>query len=389
MPTGIRDTSSTYLSTQQLQIDMTKQIALLEPNAAPLIVLLKNLNKEKSIAYKFDWTEDVLQGEWDTIDYSTGYTTGDTSMVVTTIALFAPRQLIEVVSTGEIMKVLTVTTGTDTITVTRSYGETVAQNIAHEADLHILSMANEQGAERPTILTTKIEEIYNYCQIFRKSWGVTETEKHSAFTTEDDWTYQGKKKGIEHIKDIEKAFWFGERAITVGEDKGKVEAATRGILRFLELPTTQEKDAGGTLTEAEFDEYIRVGFTYGTEKKILFAGSLLLAAVSFWAKGKLVMYPKDETYGISIFKYISPHGVINIIHNKLFSRAASVYTGYGVLLDMDKIKYRFLQGRDTMLKTNRQANSEDSRVDELLTECGLQLKNPECHYILSGITGWS
>jgi hypothetical protein len=249
-------------------------------------------------------------------------------------------------------------------------------------------MANEQGANRPTILTTKISEEFNYCQIFRKAFGVTETEKHSEFNTEDDWAYQTNKKGIEHLKDIENAFWFGERALTVGEDKGKVEAATGGVLSFLELLGTQEKDASGTLTEAEFDEFLRLGFTYGTDKKILFAGSLLLAAISFWGKERLQVVQGAETYGVSIYKYIAPLGVISIIHNKLFSRAASVYTGYGVLLDMDKIKYRFLQGRDTTLLTNRQANDEDSRVDEYMTECGLQLKNPECHYILSGITGW-
>ena len=387
MPTGIRDTSSTYLSDKQLAIDMSKKIALLTPDAAPLTVLIKNLAKEKAISYKYEWTEDVLQGDWDKVNYTTGYTAGDVAIIVDTGALFSARQLVEVVSTGEIMSVDSVSA--NTVTFTRGYGETAADAIADDADLHIIAMANEQGAEKPEVLSTKISEKFNYCQIFRTPFGVTETEKACAMTTEPDWAYQLRKKGIEHIKGIEKAFWFGERKLTTGAVKGKVKATTRGLLRFLEELGTQYVDANGTLTEAEFDDFVRKGFIYGSDSKMLFASSLLLAAISFWAKGKLVMYPKDETYGISIYKYLSPHGTLNIIENKLFSRAASVYTGYGVMVDMDKVKYRFLQTRDTTLKTNRQANSEDSRVDEYISEVGFQLKNGECHMILQGITGWS
>jgi len=387
MPTGIRDTSSTYLSSNQLAIDMSKKIALLSPDAAPLTVLLKNLNKERTINFTYRWTEDDLQGDWDKINYTTGYTAGDTSIIVDTGTLFAPRMLIEIVASGEIMMVTAVTT--NTLTVTRGYGETAASTIANDADLHILGMANEQGAEKPEMISTKVDELFNYCQIFRTPFGVTNTEKASEFTTEPDWDYQLRKKGIEHIKNIENAMWFGELKLATGADKGKQIATTRGLLKFLEALGTQAKDAGGTLTEAEFDEYVRLGFAYGSDKKILFASSLVLSAVNFWAKGKLELVPADQAYGISIYKHISAHGILNIVHNRLFSRAASVYTGYGVMVDMDKVKYRFLQGRDTTLKTNRQANSEDSRVDEYITECGFQIKNPECHYILSGVTSWS
>jgi hypothetical protein len=53
------------------------------------------------------------------------------------------------------------------------------------------------------------------------------------------------------------------------------------------------------------------------------------------------------------------------------------------MLDMESLTYRYLSNRDTKLLTNRQAPREDSRVDEYLTECGLQFEQEKRHAVMS------
>ena len=53
---------------------------------------------------------------------------------------------------------------------------------------------------------------------------------------------------------------------------------------------------------------------------------------------------------------------------------------------MKNIAYRPLTGngvnRDTFIETNIQANDEDGRRDQIITEAGLEISLPETHAIL-------
>jgi hypothetical protein len=54
-------------------------------------------------------------------------------------------------------------------------------------------------------------------------------------------------------------------------------------------------------------------------------------------------------------------------------------------LDMSKARYRTLQ--ETQFLPDRQGNGVDGFIDEYLTECGLELANPDLHGRLTGVTG--
>ena len=60
--------------------------------------------------------------------------------------------------------------------------------------------------------------------------------------------------------------------------------------------------------------------------------------------------------------------------------------------DPDKIYLRPLRGGRSsgnlaIRVTNIQANDEDSRKDEYLTECSLEFRNEKAHALLTGVTG--
>ncbi|HEY4096161.1 MAG TPA: hypothetical protein VGM33_11640, partial [Baekduia sp.] len=66
------------------------------------------------------------------------------------------------------------------------------------------------------------------------------------------------------------------------------------------------------------------------------------------------------------------------------------YGGVIIVVDLDEVQYRYLANdtvsRDTKVLTNRQPNSQDGRMDEYLTECGLEFGQERKHGVLTGIT---
>jgi len=75
---------------------------------------------------------------------------------------------------------------------------------------------------------------------------------------------------------------------------------------------------------------------------------------------------------------------VKIIPHPLFK---GEYGGYGVLLDMECLKYRPLNGRDTQLETNIQDPDLDGWKDMYMTDAGLEFRQVERHGLIYGITG--
>jgi hypothetical protein len=97
-----------------------------------------------------------------------------------------------------------------------------------------------------------------------------------------------------------------------------------------------------------------------------------LAAIDGFADTKLELTTSDKTYGVEVRKWISSFGTLNIVLHPMFDGA---YAGMGIILDMETIKHRPLQNRDTYLQTNVQDAGDDEVTDQYLTECGLARVN--------------
>ena len=363
---------------KQRVVDMADSIALLQPSAAPLTVLLMRLQKREAFNPKFEWLEDDLTAKWDAAVGA--YIAKDTAITVN-YTYFSVNDIVKVPSTGECMKVTSVAYGiANVITVIRGYGTTDADAIADKALLVIIGNANQEGASSPTIMTSKVVPQFNYTQIFRKPFGVTNTEDASELYGGPDLAYQRKKMGIEHSVDIERAFLFGE----ANEDLSGAQPTrtTAGVLSYVK---TNVASSVGTLDETKFETFLRGLFQYGSDVKFLFCSPILLSAISTLAvKNTLRTLPKEQTFGLNITRYVSPHGEVNLIKHRLLENA---YDGYGIALDLKNLWYRPLRKRDTILKTNIQNNDEDQEKDEYITECGLQLNLEKTHGVMTGVTG--
>ena len=377
--TGGKNTRN--ITQNRLVIDMSNDIGLLKPDDAALLSFLK-LAKHKSQTAtnpKFEWMEDGLAPRWDAINMGAGAASGVTSLIVANGDYFSVNDIIKVPRTGEVLLVTAVVT--NTLTVVRGYGVTTSAALVDKDPLVIIGNVNEEFATLRTMKTTGLTPMFNYTQIWRTPFGVSRTAQKTKLYGQTELAYQQMKKGIEHKKDIERSLIFGERKEdTTGPHPKR---ATGGMLSFL---TANNYDAGGALTQTEFDNNVSESiFKYGSKEKILYSSARLLSVINGWAMNKLEIDLEAKKFGLSVFKYITPFGNYNII-NGMHTLEGAVYGGYGIVIDPENIKYRPLEGGDTKLKTNIQDNSADGRIDEYLTEGGLEVRNKETHAVITGIT---
>lgn len=376
--TGVRDTNNILAA--KMKIDMSEKIALLQPSATPLTVFMKRAAGSSQAAKnpKFSWMEDDLGARWDAINAAAGYASGITALDVDNGSYFTAGDQVKVPRTGEVLLVSSVST--NTLTVVRGFGTTAAAALVDNDPLVIVGNVNEEGGLARVLKSTVEVEVFNYTQIWKTPFGVTNTQNATDMYGGQDLSYQQKKKGIEHMVDMERSFLFGEKKLDTSGSHPK--RTTGGLLTFT---SANNYDAGGALTQSEFDQNVaEIAFRYGSSEKLLLASARLLSVINGWATGKLQIMQGEKTYGLSVTKYVTPFGVLNIVYHPLLEGA--IYGGYGVVLDVENIKYRPLQGRDTKLETNIQANDEDSRKDQYLTEAGLEVRLPKTHALITGVT---
>ncbi|OXM17322.1 SU10 major capsid protein [Paenibacillus herberti] len=379
--TGVRDTAN--IAQSKIVVDMSDTIGLLQPNAEPLISFLKIAKRNTEVANspKFEWLEDDLLPRWDAINLAAGYIATDTSMVVDNGSYFSVNDILKVPRTGEVMLVKTVNSGTNTITVGRGYGLTAAAAIVNDDPLVIIGNVNQEGSGTREIKSTQEVNKFNYTQIFKTPFGVTNTENATKMYGGKDLSYQQMKGGVQHKIDIARSYMFGERKLDTSG--AKPMRATGGLLSYL---NKNNYDAGGLLTQPEFDNNIsEVVFKYGSKEKIMLCSARLISVINGWAMGKLQINQTAKSFGLEIFEYVTPFGKYQLINYQHILEGA-VYGGHGVIIDPGNVKHRPLAGRDTKLETNIQANDADARIDQYITEAGLEVRNPETHAVLTGVT---
>jgi len=379
--TGTRGTASLVAR----KYDVADVISLLDVARYPLLAILTNagkdpvtkqgkaMKKKETTDPEFKWYEDAfgtrqLTGSG-TVDPDGG------SLTVTAQSANAVVGDVVLVALQKWVFEVTAIPDANTLTVGPELGGATGAAASAVGDVWIIGNANEEGAGLRAIKGTTSAEKDGYCQIFRTPIGATETAINTkTLIKENDLDYQRRKKAIEHMVDIERAFVFSKlKKITSGTHPKRF---TQGILNVISTYATANVD-----TEAEFETWLESAFAYGNVEKYLFASAAVVSMINGWAKGKLEITQGEKNYGLTIIKYLSPHGTVNIIKHPLLT--GTTYGNYAIMLDLECLTYRPLSNRDTKLLTNRQAPGDDEQVDEYLTECGLMMELEKRHAIMS------
>lgn len=361
-------------------IDVPDSIFLLQPDAAPLVQIMAKAKKKDTINPKFTWFERDLFPKRDTVGTGAANTSTATTFVVAHGSYFRTYDVIRDETTGEQMLVTGVST--NTLTVSRAWGVTTINTITAAEYIVVLGNANEEGAGSPGIKSETETECYNYVQDIRSPFEVTDILENSELYGGNDFQNERLLKAIEHKVDIERAFLFGERKEDTSTGTHPIRA-TGGVLSFISTNVTTMT----TATESAFETFCESVFAYGSGTKLFLGAPKLISALNYWARGKLTTVPKDQTYGISVKEYLTGHGTLLVAKHPLLT--GTVYGGYGIVLDLDKIWMRTMKGLGTKLRTNIQDNDATKRRDEYRTVCGVMPTNEQCHAVVKGVTAYS
>ncbi len=383
--TGIRGVKYAAGTEDSLVRDVAARIALLQPDDAPLLAFINGL-KSKSVAHnpKFEWFEDELIPNSCTIAGTEAG--GSTDFALTSgqgVRIKVNDLLIS--NTGEAILVTAIST--DALTVKRSMGGVAATAYIALDEFVIAGTAMLEGANAPTSVWQGKVSKNNFIQIFRDIVELTVTQANSESYGGNDRTFQRMKKAMEHKRQIEQAFLFGDGF----EDTSGAQTrrGTTGVLNFV---TTNVTDFGGVITEGEFEAFMRTVFRYhptvSAPEKWFLCSPILISALNFWAKNALQVTQDVKTFGVRITKYRSGHGDLNITRHWLLEDFTE-FKQYGFVLDPENIKYRFLQNLDTKLHTDIQQKQEEVHRDEYRTHAGLMLLQERTHGVAKGVTGFA
>jgi hypothetical protein len=367
---------------------MSDTVMELEPNAAPLTVLSNRLGKSPTVNPEFSWVEDDLEPRFTAINNGAGYNNSATSIVVDNGNYAYAGALARNTATGENIRITAVST--NTWTAVRGVGGGAAAMTDNDEILILGSMLHE-GSDPPAARTANPAKTTNYTQIVRTTWELTETLRHSdTFVRPTDWARQANHKGIEHQKSWEYIHLFGAPSENLtGGPNGEPLRTSGGAQHYI---TTNIMDAAGTLSEDEFFGFFSPAFRYGSkDTKLLLASRTFVDVVNGFGRSKLQLMQSsnDKSYGVDIMEYVSPHGRLGVVTHNLLEGAQ--YGGSAFVLDMSQIKARPLANsegsRDTHINENIQPNGRDTRMDEYMTERGLQFGLEKTHAYIEGVTG--
>ena len=221
---------------------------------------------------------------------------------------------------------------------------------------------------------------------------------------------QAKEAAINHMRELEFAFIFGRKTKTIVDPSGTnlPTYTTGGILNQIELweagtlyevaASTADTDdnkriitnSSGVITEKLYDNYLERLFRVTNNKaneKLCLCGSGFLNTLNRMYKSKTTLnsdLPLTASYGMKVVSHVTPFGTVYYKTHPLFTMNAAMRYN-GLFIDVGNLRYRYLDGRDTELLTNRQPNDADYRKDEWLTECGLETRYPESNLYLQNI----
>ncbi len=366
---------------------------LLEPNGnAPLNAMLAMGSSEASDDPEFKNFRDELPDRKLTVNGAIADTT-TTSITIDASDdnKYAISGAIVVNSaTGEVMHVTSDTTST-TLAVTRNIGGTSHQ-IADNAELFVAGFAAAEGATAPTAISFDASVASNYCQIFRTAFQVSNTLQSTYLRTGDKMDEAMTKALKLHMSDIERAMFFGYKHEASGSTNSPTRytgGLTNSLTNVVDVTTDYASYGGasaGEMTESGFDSLlISTIFKYGSKQKIAFVGETVANLLQQLGKSRWQPTAVDGTYGVNVTRYGTFAGDLMVHLHPQFRQIPGMKTAM-IVVDFPYLVYRYLEGRDTQMLENRQANDADSQKHEYLTECGLELLQDKVH---AYIKNWS
>lgn len=258
--------------------------------------------------------------------------------------------------------------------VQRGAAGTSASTISDDSYLLKIGSAYGEGTPSPKAISRNPIKYYNYTQIFKTPYEITNTAKKTRTRTGDPWKNDKKRKTNDHSRDLELAFMFGKRHETT-DTNGKPLRYTGGLREFLPADNVKIKSSSYSKVRDFLDDVYHV-FDYDTEagdERIVFGGNGAMNVLNKMAdnSGDVNFSGTIKQYGMQFRQFDMPQGTLYFKTHPLMNRN-SLYTNSLFIVDASALRYRAL--RDTRSQDNIQLADEDTQKGQWLTEAGLEVR---------------
>lgn len=352
------------------------------PNGmAPLTALMARMKTEKTDDPEFAWWEEVLTPV--RLAITSDLSNASTAATVAAGALnlvAGDLLLVEKTETStydnEIVLVSSVTSDTAFV-IKRGYAGTSAAAIGQPFYVTRIGSTFEEGTGSPGVSLRNPTKFKNYTQIFKTKVDITRTASQTRARTGDPWANDKKRKAFDHSTGLEAAFMFGRPSETAsGPAKGKPIRTTGGIRSFL---STNVKVYGTSPTEDSFIDFMQGLYNYEAggagDERIVFCGNGFLTNLNKLARNSnstRINYNGGvvNLYGMNLQRWVFPFGTIALKSHPMMN-VHGRYTNSAYIINPAGLIYRPIM--DTKFQDNIQANDEDERAGQWITECGLEL----------------
>jgi len=392
---GMRGTGDWH--TEERPKNFREMILWRDPNGqAPLTALMSKMRTESTDDPEFAWWEEELKAT--RLRNAVSAVAASTILTVSILEdstgldlVAGDLLLVEETPTAdttygfEIVEVASNPTASNLITVDRGAAGTAAftATIASSTYLLKIGSAFEEGTDAPEASTRNPSKKYNYTQIFKTAYRLTNTAKATNLRTGDALTNDKKRKMFDHSVALENAFLFGYRNEDTTGTKPK--RYTGGLYQF--LTDVYDSATAPTIkvwTTTAIDEDDILDATYGmwdynvpesgTERIALAGNGFLnyLNKIANSSASSRINYDGIiDVFGMKLTRWILPQGTIYIRTHPLMN-THTLFTNGCFIINPPGVRYRPLRGRDTKFEDNIQAPGKDEQKGQWRTEAGAE-----------------
>lgn len=366
----------------ELAEDVSDLIGIVSPYETPLLDALGDPLREAASTHH-EWLEDELLPNKDAInDQSITNPDTDTQFGVDNGSRFRAGDQIQVEGSSELMLVSAV--NGDTLSVVRSYGETINEDLADNQVINILGNAALEGSNKPDARFTNRLRCGNYTQIFTATVEVSGTDiAGSHLGLADEMDYQKQERLRELIRDLENTVINGGQPATSPEGDDLTRRTMKGIAQHLQSNVFRAGDSGfptgSDLDEQKINYVLRQIWSNSNGNiDLIVVGGFQKRRINSFVSSSRNYAAEDVKYTDLVNVYESDFGICRIVTTRWMPQDGVL------LLDSSRIAVLPLTGRSFHFKPL--ASAGDYECGELIGEYTLELKNEAAHGIIRGLS---
>ena len=398
MAIGIANSGTNFLPAALNKPSFAAMITRLSPNgSAPLFGLTSMLPSKTAAQYIHGYFSKTMIFPRITLGAG-GQAAGDTAWTIVSNSNVMPGQIYRDDATGENIIINTVISAT-AVTVTRAVGTVAAAANAASQTLSMVGNAFEESSIRPAPMYITPVQNTNYTQIFRNSWGISDTMRASQVIAGDGNVAENRNDAaLFHAADIEKAIFFGQKFL--GTRNGQPFHTMDGLVnRILTDASGNITTAGATTNFTQLEAALDPMFATTSNPKasgmrVLFVGGTAHRVINNIGRlnGTYQMRQDETTFGLRFEEFKLTRGIVNVVEHPLFN-SNSVWQKMAIAIDLSNFHLAYLGDRKTMYRSYNMANdgdAEDNGIDAVggtfTTELTTEITNPSSSGVIFNLT---